>query len=704
MRRFSALAFAALAAAASAAVSPAAFQQAPFRTGTVLVEADAIVTDAQGRFVSELSAADFEILEDGQPQSIKRVYAVTGNTVSPRSAGPAAPEAETAPVAPAAAPPRVFVLLFDQEHLQVGAFKRLQDAALAFLRDEFKPGDVGGIVIGTTMAGNQLTSDRDQLVAALRAAKPGSSSTARRLDLLEWPRFSQAEAIRIALSNDRDVLAQVVRRACQDDPGACKNIDPEPIMREKARMIVGDLRPAARRTVMTLQALASGLGRLPGRKTVILLTEGFFVEEAWADLRRFVGAAAKSNVRIYSLDARGLDTRQANDLHQMSVMDPGGGMPLEAYNSSEDGPNALAADTGGYPIRHTNNFAEALSEIARDTSNYYVIGYTPTNTAMDGAFRKITVRVKRPGLRVRARRGYLATPPAMTSTAAPAPDASSNEVAVAAPVARADLPGESIPLSAVSSSAVPSANAEASPKAEASSAGTSSAAVVLRPDSSERVRALASHDAPESEESFASRGWERYQKGDLEGAAEWLGRAAADPGVHPWVHYALGYAALGLGRAHEAAAEWERVRQVAPEFLPVYLDLADAYVHLQNYGRALETLRAAAARWPADIDVLNAMGTIQVRRGALDDAIATFGKATEAKPQDALAYFNLGRTYELRYYRMRRWVRMSPSEGHWMGNPVDVKRAIASYERYVKLGGPFVTQARESMQNLQWLK
>jgi tetratricopeptide (TPR) repeat protein len=93
-----------------------------------------------------------------------------------------------------------------------------------------------------------------------------------------------------------------------------------------------------------------------------------------------------------------------------------------------------------------------------------------------------------------------------------------------------------------------------------------------------------------------------------------------------------------------------------------------------------------------------------VRRGALDDAIATFGKATEAKPQDALAYFNLGRTYELRYYRMRRWIRMSPSEGRWMGNPADVKRAIASYERYVKLGGPFETEARQAMQNLQWIK
>lgn len=692
----------------------------PFRAGTLLVEVDTIVVDRTGQFVAGLSADDFDVLEDGKPQKIERVYAVTGSSVTrtpSTAATQPASDPSIAPV-PATAPPRVFVLVFDQDHMQEGAFKRLRDAAVAFLTDEFKPGDAGGVVIGGTMVGNQITTDREALLTGLRNAKPSFVRSAQRMDLLEWPRFNgETEAVRIALADDRNVLQQVVRRACQDDPDLCaKGMDPTPAVMDKARRVVAELRPAARRTVTTLQAVASGLGRLPGRKTVILLSEGFFVEESWADLRQIVGAAARSNVRIYSLDARGLDTRQVNDLHSLNPMDPGGGTPLEAYNTIEDGPNSLAIDTGGYPIRHTNKFAEALSEIARDTSNYYVLAYTPTNPAMDGSFRKISVHVKRPGLTVRARRGYLATARS-ASTSDDAPTARSNEVAAAPVGAGEPLPGESMPTPAApaadTSTTAPSSAKSTSP-ASASSAGSvspssvppagSAAGFVLRPDAGERIRALASRDGPESAQGFASQGWDRYQQGDLEGAAEWLGRAAADPGARPWVRYALGYAALGLGRAQQAAAEWDQVRQAVPEFLPVYLDLADAYVHLQNYARALDTLRTAAARWPTDIDVLNATGTIQVRRGALDDAIETFTKATKAKPEDALAYFNLGRTYELRYYKMRRWVRVTSSEGRWVGNNADLKSAVASYERYLTLGGPFEVPARQAIQNLQWVK
>lgn len=710
MRRIGLLALVALSAATAAAQTSAPAPSQPpqtFRSRTLLVEVDTIVTDGKGQFVTGLAADDFEVLEDGKPQTIERVYAVTGTNVtaiSSTAAAPPAAEPSLAPApVPATAPPRVFVLLFDQEHLQEGAFKRLREAAIAFLTNEFKPGDAGGVVIGNAMAGNQITTDREALVTAVRNAKPSTAKTARRMDLLDWPRFnSEAEAIRIALSNDRNVLDQAVRRACQDDPDVCaKGMDPAPAVMDKARRVVAELRPAARRTVTTLQALASGLGRLPGRKTVILITEGFFVEESWADLRQIIGAAARSNVRIYSLDARGLDTKQVNDLRQLSPMDPGGSVPIEAYNTIEDGPNTLAIDTGGYPIRHTNKFADALTEISRDTSTYYVIGYTPANATMDGSFRKIAVRVKRPGLTVRARRGYLATQPTVPATP---PAAKPDQPAGLSPVPETLPPPAATARPDAGLSAVASTKVDPSPSPAApaiTGGGTPTAAVVLRPDSSERVRVLAARDGPDTDTHFATEGWERYQKGDLEGAAEWLGRAAADPSARPWVRYALGYAAFGLSRPQQAADEWERVRQAVPEFLPVYLDLADAYAQMQNHGRALETLRAAATRWPGDTEVLNAIGTIQVRRGALDEAIATFRRATGAKPEDALAYFNLGRTYELRYFKTRRY---SQSEGRWLANAADIKHAIASYEQYVKLGGPFEAQARQAMQNLQWIK
>jgi VWFA-related protein len=705
MKRFAALALAALLGAADAiAQAPAPAQQPSFRSSTVVVEVDALVTDGEGRFVPGLTADDFDVFEDGKLQRIDRIYAVTGTTVT---APPVSSDAASPPeaVAPAAVPPRVFVLLFDQEHMQPGSFKRLQDAAIGFLTKEFKPGDVGGVVIGSAMAGNRLTSDREALLTAVRNAKPDFAKASLRLELLEWPRFAnESEAVRIALSNDRNVLGQVVRRACSDDAGACKNIDPEPLVLGKAQTIVGELRPPAMRTVRALQGLASGLARLPGRKTIILMTDGFFIEESWGDLRQIVGTAARSNVRIYSLDSRGMDTRQVNDPRQISVMDPGGSMPLEAYNTLEDGPNMLAVDTGGYPIRHTNNFTEALSDIARDTSNYYVIGYRATHAASDGSFHAISVKVKRQGLTVRARRGYLAAASTASTTAqasvpAPAPAATAPAAALpAAPIAAGPPAAPVVTEPAVSGGAAPVPAPAATAPAERSVAP----ALALRPDSSNRVNELAAREGGAgSDMSLASQGWDRYQKGDLEGAATLLQKATADSNVRPWVRYALGYADLGLRQFEQAAQEWERVRAAVPEFRPVYLDLADAYLQLGGVDRAIGVLRVAEASWPGDLDVLNAMGTLQVRRGALDDAIGTFKKAVQSQPDDGLAYFNLGRTYELRYFKTRRY---SKELNRWLANQSDVKDAVAAYEEYVKLGGPFVDQATRALQNLKWVK
>ena len=88
-----------------------------------------------------------------------------------------------------------------------------------------------------------------------------------------------------------------------------------------------------------------------------------------------------------------------------------------------DGPISLAVDTGGFAIRNENNFGRALDEIQRDAATYYVVSYVPTNTTFDGKYRAVGVSVDRPGVQVRARRGYLALEPAalLRTSSAPAP-------------------------------------------------------------------------------------------------------------------------------------------------------------------------------------------------------------------------------------------------------------------------------------------
>jgi VWFA-related protein len=158
-------------------------------------------------------------------------------------------------------------------------------------------------------------------------------------------------------------------------------------------------------TLKAMQGLLNGLARVPGRKSVLFMTEGFFFEESWADLRILVGQAARANVRIYTIDALGL--RRNSDGTELSSMNPletAGQVPIGAYNTTEEGPNMLANDTGGYVIRKTNDFAAAMTEIARDASSYYVLGFSPPESSLTGRFRELTVKVKRSGVKVRARR------------------------------------------------------------------------------------------------------------------------------------------------------------------------------------------------------------------------------------------------------------------------------------------------------------
>jgi tetratricopeptide (TPR) repeat protein len=220
----------------------------------------------------------------------------------------------------------------------------------------------------------------------------------------------------------------------------------------------------------------------------------------------------------------------------------------------------------------------------------------------------------------------------------------------------------------------------------------------MRPDTTTRVKELEDLNPDTSAvRHLAAEGWGRYEKGDVAGAAELLGEAAKHPDAAPWVLYALGFSQLALSKPAEAASSWERVRLRVPEFTNVYLDLADAYLQANDPGRAVAVLHDAEQRWPSSAEVLNALGTVQVHRGAVNDAIETFERAVTRQPDDGLAYFNLGRAYELRYFQLRRFSRPGT---RWMDNPEDARRAIAAYQEYLKRGGPYEGDARRGIERL----
>ena len=110
-------------------------------------------------------------------------------------------------------------------------------------------------------------------------------------------------------------------------------------------------------------------------------------------------------------------------------------------------------------------------------------------------------------------------------------------------------------------------------------------------------------------------------------------------------------------------------------------------------------LREAERRWPADAEIANAVGVIQIRRGALDAAVESFQRATTTAPNDALGYFNLARTHQMRLLKSQRY---DAQMQKWIGGDEERRRAIANFEKYLRLGGPYDAQAREALASLAW--
>ena len=155
--------------------------------------------------------------------------------------------------------------------------------------------------------------------------------------------------------------------------------------------------------------MVRGLAHFPGRKTLVFISEGFYVEESRSSLEQISAQASRAGVTIYSIDGRGnINAMSANP----DVVRAERARSV-AFDTGTDGPTILTAGTGGFMVAGIDDMSRAFGMVVRDTSTYYVIGYQPANMKMDGKFRKIEVRSNIAGLKIRARKGYaaLALPP-----------------------------------------------------------------------------------------------------------------------------------------------------------------------------------------------------------------------------------------------------------------------------------------------------
>ena len=132
-----------------------------------------------------------------------------------------------------------------------------------------------------------------------------------------------------------------------------------------------------------------------------------------SDTRDAIAAASKANVNFYTIDPRGLHSMGDETMELGGFpADPGYNINPQALQEERrlavDSLKVLAEQTGGFAAVESNDYSNAYDRIVRENSSYYVLGYYPPSNKRDGKFHKIDVKLKRPGLKVIARKGYAA--------------------------------------------------------------------------------------------------------------------------------------------------------------------------------------------------------------------------------------------------------------------------------------------------------
>lgn len=397
--------------------APVDKSQAPsFPAQVEQVIVDVVVTDKKGVPIPSLSQADFTVLEDGKPQELQSFERIVLPERPPQAA-PTPPPRISTNTDEDVKTGRTFVIVFDDIHMAPFQAHRAKGAVSEFLKGGVQEGDRVTLLAtgGAAWWSTRMLDGRGELLALLKRLD------GRNIPDMSPERMSDYEAMRIHVYHDVQVAGRVARRyqTFGVNPGsqnqssnqiAGSGIDGDPMVMGKASEVYFQ---AVTKNRITLEVVERALGAMvgtKGRKSMILVSEGFIYDPNMDEFKRVVQASRRANVAIYFLDTRGLSGASVYATAQfgpsIDTQDIGASF-MENLEASE-GSESLSADSGGFTVKNTNDLAKGIKRIADETRSYYLVGYNPTNTARDGRFRKIQVKVAGKNLEVRARKGYYA--------------------------------------------------------------------------------------------------------------------------------------------------------------------------------------------------------------------------------------------------------------------------------------------------------
>jgi len=409
----------ALAAIGDARQTPQQPQPPRFRTEVEVVELDLSVTDSNHRPVHGLTAADFTVLEDGQPQSIVQFTAV--DITDP----PPTPTTWLRDVAPdvndnSITDRRVFVILLDDAMIppdpkMVKATKEMARS----LVNRLGPSDLAAVTFTLNNShAQEFTSDRARLLKAIDTFAPGFRGFAPAPPANLAPGPGQLAAA--PLLPDKNVDTYYYQSSVRSLENVAELLTDVPHQRKILMYIsVGVPIPS----VMTV----AGPGGDTGTDAIGWDPLSGTASQLQQQLTELFRLARLSNVNVYSFDPAGLDGL-ANYFLTHKDANPDA-------RSSTDYLRVVAENTGGRAVLDTNTADQGVAEMVRESGSYYLVAYQSSNPRKDGKYRKVDVRVDRPGVTVRTRAGYNA-PREVGATKRPPP---ATEAAVAGLIPRPDV-------------------------------------------------------------------------------------------------------------------------------------------------------------------------------------------------------------------------------------------------------------------------
>jgi len=422
----------------------AAPQKKPtFETQSTVVLLDIVVRDKKGNPIRDLRPDEVKVTEDGVPRDLTAFRLVEGQVSDDRVTGPVPAGLQPDPNRQVSLVTMVFDKILDNRQLS-------KQAALDFIANHVESNVwISVFTIDQRLYLRQaFTQDPYLLKQAIFAATGTTSVAAASLAgqaALEEQHAKEAKTIA------EQAAANAAGSAAGGGAPNPTAIGSANVEAQMAQVISESLRfsdsiqrqQQGQSTLYPMLALVKAQSRLAGRKTLIYFSEGLVVPKNLEEVfKTTISEANRANVTVYAVDARGLNSardseasrsqllKAATDSQVQAAKRGAGAVTVDevmiAENAEEslranvqDTLGELAQSTGGFLTANTNDFKPNMQRIATDIGSYYEAAYVPVNQEFDGKFRKITVKVTRPGVSVQSRSGYFALPPGEGSALLP---------------------------------------------------------------------------------------------------------------------------------------------------------------------------------------------------------------------------------------------------------------------------------------------